>query len=157
MELGVQASVSLGQSMDRLSGLLQDRADAEAQAHTLLVNPQKELVSAGATAVLADLGGPQGSFVWDVRRVTIGGVPGDPIPTLGTQLLICKGSASSVGMQWTVDIAPTLPTAATYGSGEFILRSPDHLVVIWQGGTGTIFIDVDAAERPKVTRLISVA
>lgn len=157
MELSIEAAAKLGTSVDRLAGTLMDRAEAERQSHITLVNPQKELISNGATIVLADLGGPQGSFVWDVRRVTLAGIPGDTIPTIGTQLLICKGSAVSAGMQYAVDVAPTLPTAATYSSGEFILRSPDHLVILWQGGTGTLFVDVDAAERPKVTRLISVA
>lgn len=147
--------LALGSKLDTLNGHLQRSAEDRQQAHITLVNPQRELIAAGATPVFADLGGPQDSFVWDVRRVTIAGLPGAAIPTLGTSCYICKGQALP-GLQYVVDVVPVMPSAATYSSGEFVLRSPQNLIVVWTGGTGTLFVDVEAGERPRVTRLLSV-
>jgi hypothetical protein len=157
MEVSAEVGFSLGEKMDTLSAGMAKLSSDISATHESLVNPQKELISGGAGFVFADLGGPQDSFVWDVRRVTLGAVVGNALPTLGTSCFICKGSSIAPGNQFVVDVAPTIPCAATYGSGEFVLRSPHHLIIAWSGGTNTLFIDCDVAERPRHVRLQSLA
>ena len=150
MELSAGIELAIGEMNSHFR-----RLDTEArESHVTLVNPVKELT--GGVNVIADLGGPNDSYVWEVRRITLAGIPGAALPTLGTSLYICKGSSVALGNQFVVDTAPTLPSTATYGSGELIIRSPHNLIVVWNGGTGTLLIDVEAAERPKVTKLVSV-
>jgi hypothetical protein len=156
MSIGFELDASFGAALGELNDHFRRMNREAIDDHITIVNPQKELVSAGAGLVIADLGGPQDSFVWEVRRVSLGGFPGTAIPTVGTQCLICKGQSTAVGNQFFVDSAPIIPSAATYGSGEFIIRSPHNLLVLWAGGTGTMFIDAEVAERPKVTKLLSV-
>lgn len=156
--LEIQAGITLGDVASKVDGLSK-RFDQFEQSHDLsqvrMFNPVAPLASAGAAPVLADLGGPNESYVWVVRRVSLAPVPGGAIPTLGTSLFICKGQSIGVGNQNVVDVAPTLPTAATYGFGEFVIRAPDNLIVYWVGGTNSILIDCDVSEHRRSQKLIT--
>lgn len=154
----VHAGISLGDVAEKVDGLSK-RFEQFAESHDLssvrMFNPVAPLTSQGATPVLADLGGPNVSYVWVVRRVSLAPVPGQNIPTLGTSLFICKGSTVGIGTQNVVDVAPALPTAATYGFGEFVIRAPDNLIVYWVGGTNSILIDCDVSEHRRSQKLIT--
>jgi hypothetical protein len=150
VSLEAEVGISLGEHLDKLS----DAVKGISPDHVTLTNPAGGVI--GATVALLDLGGPQGSFVWNIRRVTCGPVPGTAV-TLGTALYICKGSAGALGNQVVCDIAPVLPSAATYGSGEFVIRSPHHLVIVWLGGTGQLFVDADVVEQPRITKFATIA
>lgn len=101
------------------------------------VSADVEIAASGA-AVL-DLGGPAQGRVWDVRRLVAGGKQVTIAAAGSADAFFTAAPASSVpgGLtlaEW-VDTAATLPLTAYWGAGEFELRYPEHLFVVFRSAT----------------------
>lgn len=128
------------------------KALAKAQPPTQNIYSRGGVLAGGAGVQSAGLGGPTGGNLWFVRRISIMPSPLTSSVSLGSGFFILKGvhtgAAGAATLAVPIDVAPTLPNTVTYGSGEFVIRHPDHLIVAWISGTGTVSLDIDVVEQP---------
>jgi hypothetical protein len=152
MELSAQAGldVSIGERLGRIEAGLASLAVA-----STLTSRTTHITGNSSATVLHECGGPSGGLVWNVRRVTLSPSAIGASITAGT-LYICKGQ-KAVGQQIIVDIAPTIPNAATYSADQFVLRYPDLLIIAWVDGAGVLLVDMDAVEQRLDEGLVSIA
>ena len=88
------------------------------------------------------LEGPAYGRRWEIRNLVIGGLYFSS--TVAGTALALRTSIASVGLNLAqinladvVDQAESLPDVAFYGSGQFVLRAPDKLVIVVIGPTAS--------------------
>ena len=81
-----------------------------------------------------DLGGPATMRLWEIRGVVVGGLTWSSTVSGTAELYIGSNVSTARPLSEIVDQAsgstPSLPSVATYSSGQVVLRNPEHLYLV---------------------------
>lgn len=130
----------LGRTNDLLTrqGKLVQRAIDREMAQPVYSNRAEQGVAAAGADLVIGIGGPTQGMIWELRTLTVGGLTW-ATAAAGTSLLVRAASrpnnAAAVGLAAVLDEAASLPLPAGYGTGQIVVRNPEKLYVIIQGGT----------------------
>lgn len=126
-----------GELIERQGTLIRRAMERETAQPVYTNLAQSGTAAAGADLVIG-LGGPTQGQLWELRTLTVGGVTW-ATAAAGTALLVRAGtrptSAATVGLAAVLDEAASLPLPSGYASGQMVVRNPEKLYVIVQGGT----------------------
>ncbi len=132
-EFSLGAVVGLKASMDglaqRISRLLRYEEAYQFGAVEVALRGAAQSDAAGDSLVI-DLGGPAYERLWQVRRVTIGGVSWSSTVAGQALVVVSANRASNPPISDVADQAATLPNVGYYSTGQLIVRHPNHLYIV---------------------------
>jgi hypothetical protein len=121
-------------SLDTLNQHLRNIAKVEAAYQGGVIEvPIRKVAASGATGNLViGCGGPAYGRIWEVKRLTVGGVLWTT--TVAGQALVVVGSVSdgqvTPPLTDVADQAASLPDIAYYSTRQLVVRHPAHLFVV---------------------------
>lgn len=146
-----EATLTVGDKLDRIGDLLANQASSGISPNSRTIS----ITGNPAGTVMVTCGGPNGGEFWVVRRVTLAPPIGLTISAVGT-FYLAKGTTLTGGAV-IMDIAPTVPNAATYSSDQVMIRFPDDLILVWINGGGTLNADIEISQRQIDKGVIATA
>lgn len=132
--LVLESIVGLKASFDSLSKHLRNIAKVEAayQGGVTELPIRKVATSAASGNLIIGCGGPAYGRLWEVKRLTVGGVLWTS--TVSGQAIVVIGSVSdgqvTPPLTDVADQAGTLPNVAYYSTRQLVVRHPGHLFVV---------------------------
>jgi hypothetical protein len=128
--------VSVGAQLGSLVDGLQSDRDRRDSAQPPTNPPLFKVGIAPASGeVIFDLGAVPQGFVWQVRRIIVGGVK-ITTTAAGKAYAFAQGSAPrDLALTDCVDIWPALPAISKYGTHQLFLLADEHLFVVFEGAT----------------------
>ena len=121
-------------SLDTLNKHLRNIAKVEAayQGGVIEVPIRKVKTSAASGNLVIGCGGPAFGRLWEVKRLTVGGVLWTS--TVAGQAIVVVGSTSdgqvTPPLPDIADQAATLPNIAYYSTRQLVVRHPGHLFIV---------------------------
>lgn len=93
-----------------------------------------------------DLGGPTYGRVWQLRRLIVGGAQwGSTVAGSALVVVSANQPSATPPISDVVDQAETLPLPALYGTGQVIIRHPNHLYIVFLSPTASTTYGVGGA------------
>lgn len=141
-----RALLGVGQETNRRLAQLSKQIETLRAQEPWDVRIQNSVVIPTPTADTAiGLGGPEVGYIWQVRRIILGGVQWTTTAAGTAEVYVSAeggGSVASVrGLSEMADQSTTLPSKATYGLHELPLTERQHLHVVIHGGTaGQVYV-----------------
>jgi len=128
--------LSMDASLGRLAdGIAADRARRDSQQPPSDPPLYKVGTAPSSGSVILDLGAVPLGFVWQVRRIVVGGVKITTTAAGKAYAFAQGGAPSDLVLSDCVDVWPALPAISKYGTHQLFLLGGEHLYVAFAGAS----------------------